>query len=55
MPLLFGVTGIWLVVPIAEVATLIASIVFLYVFKNKYGYSKRKSQLYQEQQLQETE
>ena len=33
LPLLFGVTGIWLVVPIAEVATLIASIVFLYVFK----------------------
>ena len=55
LPLLFGVTGIWLVVPIAEVATLIASIVFLYVFKNKYGYSKQKSQLYQEQQLQETE
>ena len=55
LPLLFGVTGIWLVVPIAEVATLIASIVFLYVFKNKYGYSKQKSQLFQEQQLQEAE
>ncbi len=55
LPLLFGVTGIWLVVPIAEVVTLISSVIFLYVFKNKYGYSKQKSQLYQEQQLQEIE
>ena len=53
LPPLFGVTGIWLVVPIAEVITLIASVIFLYVFKDKYGYSKQKSQLYQEQQLNE--
>ena len=49
LPLLFDITGIWLVVPAAELITLLFSILFLYLYRNKYGYSKEKSRSYLEQ------
>lgn len=52
LPLLFGVTGIWLVAPFAEIVTLGFSIWFLYLYRNKYGYSKEKSRLYEAQENQ---
>lgn len=50
LPLLLNITGIWLVVPFAEVTTLIFTIFFLFIYRNKYGYSKKQSILFEKQQ-----
>ncbi|XCP86651.1 hypothetical protein ABXS75_07615 [Roseburia hominis] len=36
LPKFFGVTGVWLAVPIAELITLIVALIFLYQSKEKY-------------------
>ena len=39
LPNLFGVNGVWLVVPFAEVVTLIVSILYIYKYRKEYMYS----------------
>ena len=39
LPNLFGVNGVWLVVPFAEIITLIVSILYIYKYRKEYMYS----------------
>ena len=47
LPRLLGVNGVWLVVPFAEILTLIVSILYMYKYQKEYMYSnmfkKRKT------------
>lgn len=38
LPRIMGVDGVWLVVPFAEVATMIVSLIFMYKYKKEYLY-----------------
>ncbi|XAM52239.1 Multidrug export protein MepA [Terrisporobacter vanillatitrophus] len=38
LPRIMGVDGVWLVVPFAEVATMLVSLIFMYKYKKKYLY-----------------
>lgn len=38
LPRIMGVDGVWLVVPFAEVATMVVSLIFMYKYKKKYLY-----------------
>lgn len=38
LPKLMGVNGVWLVIPFAEVITLIVSIAFIYKYRKEYMY-----------------
>jgi len=48
LPSIFGVNGVWLVVPFAELLTLVVSILYMYKYRKEYMYSnmfiKRKSE-----------
>ena len=37
-PNLFGVNGVWMVVPFAEIITLIVSLVYIYKYRKEYMY-----------------
>lgn len=43
LPLAWGVNGIWLAVPIAEILTLIISLICFVKYRHTYGYVKAKS------------
>ncbi len=43
LPRLFGIIGVWLAVPVAELLTIVASVGFLVKNRNKYGYTLDKS------------
>lgn len=40
LPRFLGVNGVWLAVPIAEVLSMIISVIFIYRYRNVYGYGK---------------
>lgn len=46
LPQILGVNGVWLVVPFAEITTLIVSIIFLNKYKHTYMYCKKNADLY---------
>ncbi|MEG2786820.1 MAG: MATE family efflux transporter [Romboutsia sp.] len=41
LPIFLGVNGVWLSVPMAETLSMIISIVFIYKYRNTYGYGKQ--------------
>ena len=38
LPRLMGVNGVWLVVPFAEITTMIVSYIFIYKYRHEYMY-----------------
>ena len=38
LPIIFGINGLWLAVPVSEILALIVSAIFFYKYREKYGY-----------------
>lgn len=48
LPKLIGINGIWLAVPVAELLTIIISLIYINKYKGIYGYGKEKSESYKD-------
>ena len=38
MPLIFGIQGIWLSISVAEVASLVVTLIFIFALGRRYGF-----------------